>query len=137
MNGVTCCRIEISSINNLGTNEVMSIFVNSDTSPSNYATIYHSVTSASQGQGAAGGGEVGQSLAGNESIIDVYARVLNGKMMYRAEETREDSAGTGIEAITRNGKSTAGTVTDLQGMTLTTTNANGWGVGSRVVVYKN
>jgi hypothetical protein len=137
MNGVTSCKIEISSVNNLGTNEVMSLFVNSDTTPANYTTIYENVSSATQTQGAAGGGVVGQSYAGNESVVDVSVRVLNGKMMYRAQETRENAAGTGIDAVTLSGKSTAGTVTDLQGMTLQTTNANGWGIGSRVIVYKN
>ena len=138
MNGVTRCRIKIEHVNTNATTEVEYLYVNSDTTGANYKVGY--LIGFGTGTPATGNITspiIGSAHASNKSMTTAEVSVVGGVMFFTSTTNRLNPGNGLLEIASWVTMKQTGTVTDLQGMTLTTTNANGWGIGSRVTVYKN
>jgi hypothetical protein len=138
MNGVTSCRIKIDHVNTNATTETEYLYVNSDTNDANYKRGYL----IGFGNGTTDTGNstspiIGSAYASNKSMSTADVSVVGGVMFFTATTNRLNTGSGLLEIASWVTIKQTGTVTDLQGMTLQTTNANGWGIGSRVIVYKN
>ena len=132
MTGRTSCKIKIDHVITNGTTENVSLFVNSDTTSTNYNR------QLIVGSGASVSGEndddalCSTGAASSKAFTIVDVSVVGGTMMFSSLNSK--TSGGAIQAFLLEGGKLTGTVTDLQGMTLVSTNANGFGIGSRVVV---
>jgi len=129
---ITECEVTILHKNTNGTGEGISLFVNSDTTATNYNRQILFGAGSSVSATNLNAPEVGFARASSKMLSTFKCHIIDGVLFFQGISSRENGAET--ELLPFAGIKTAGTITDLSGMTLVTANANGFGIGSKVIV---
>jgi hypothetical protein len=131
LSGLTSCRIVIEHKNTNATGEPVEVFIDNDTDTSHYDNTYlaGNGSTALSGPGASGA-EASYCFASSSALTNVDVHLIDGVMFEQSSITRVN--GSTVEVVGIGVKKSTGTATDLTGMTIRTTNANGFGIGSRI-----
>jgi hypothetical protein len=132
--GRTCLQIRIDGVYGNGSPSfaIAQLFVNSDTTASNYATTYLTRSGAGASAGESATTELGATLKNERSFIVADVAVVNGRMFFQSFVNRDVAGTGGPDLIMRTGKYHASTVTDLSGMSIVSTDSLGFNTGTRI-----
>jgi len=130
--GVTRAVMYLDHINGSASFADIRIYVNSDTTDSNYRATYLWGNGSTASSNTASNSLMCNTKASEKAHLKVELAVIDGEFWARTTHTLQATAGT-PEVTARSIIKVSGSVTDLSGMSLSSV-ANGFGVGTKVVV---